>query len=110
MRFINKGLRTLVLQKWISLSNAKSVRDLDRRPNLLEIPGTNGHSDPLSFQIRHQILQAGLRLLLQHSCGLDGADLGHGVVLLREREGVDVLKNVRFGRDREGLSASRVKG
>lgn len=110
MRFINEGLGTLVLKKWDSLSDDRSVRDLDRGPNLLEIPGTNGHPDLFSFQIRHQLLQAGLRLLYQHSCGLDGADLGHGVVLLRGREGVNVLKDVCFGRDREGLSASRAKG
>lgn len=82
-------------------SNAISLRGLERGPNVLKIPGANGHSDALSFQVRHQLLQAGLRLLHQHSGGFDGADLGHGVELLCRRERVDVFKNVGFGRDGE---------
>lgn len=83
---------------------------IKRGPNVLEIPGANAHPDPLSFQVRHQLLQAGLRLLHQHSCGFNGADLGHGIELLFGREGVDVLEDVGFGRDGEGLSVSSAKG
>lgn len=72
-------------------------QDVERESNVLEIPGTNGHSDPLSFQIRDQLLQARLRLLYQHSCGFNGSDLGHGLKLLLRREGIDVLKDVGFG-------------
>lgn len=96
-------------KRGIPPSSAKCLQDVERRSNVLEIPGTNGHSDPLSFQIRHQLLQSRLRLLHQHSCGLDGADLGHGLKLLLRREGVDVLKDVGFGRNGERFSASNAK-
>lgn len=117
-KFINGGSRAvffcsfLFRKRRILPSNAKSLSRFRRKkkgPNVLEIPGANAHPDSFSFQVRHQLLQAGLRLLHQHSCGFNGADLGHGIELRFGREGVDVLEDVGFGRDGEGFSVSSAK-
>lgn len=71
---------------------------------ILEIPRAQPHPDPLFFQIRNQLIQPRLSLLLHHGRPFDGADGRLGFVLRGLGQRVQVVEDIGGFGDAERLA------